>query len=202
MIPAIVEAYLRTRYPTYVHHVHASAFTARDLAAAEHVSGYRVAKLVVLKLSGELAIAVVAATDRVNVRPLEEARGARAELVPEEEFLERFRPCDPGAEPPLALFGIPIYVDDKLIRERTILVPAGTHEDAAVLETSEWVWCERVWPITNLGRRAQPNRPPARRRDAGSSRPEAARRRSFRSAGGSRPIATRSHTSATDEPHR
>lgn len=155
MIPAVVEGHLRQRYAAYVHHVHATAFTAQELAAAEHVSGYRVAKLVVLKLNGELAIAVVAATDRVNVHPLEEATGARAELVPEEEFLERFRPCDPGAEPPLAMFGVPIYVDDKLARERTILVPAGTHEDAAILDTSEWLWCEKVRPIMNLGRRAR-----------------------------------------------
>ena len=160
MIPAIVEAHLRRSYGAYEHLVHIPVFTARDLAAAEHVSGHRVAKLVVLRLKGELAIAVIAATDRVNVRPLEEATAARAELVQEEEFLERFRPCDPGAEPPLAMFGIPIYVDDKLIRERTILLPAGTHEDAAVLETSEWVWCERVRPITNLGQR----RPPDERR--------------------------------------
>jgi len=158
MIPAVVDAHLREWYGAYQHHVHAIAATAQDLAAAEHVSGYRVAKPVVLRLDGELALAVVAATDRVNVGPLEEATNARAELVPEAEFAERFRPCDPGAEPPLAMFGVPIYVDDKLIRERTIVIPAGTHEDAAVIDTSEWIWCERVRTIVNLGRRALPDR--------------------------------------------
>ncbi len=165
MVPASVEAHLR-RYGVYERLVHLPAFTARDLAAAEHVSGYRVAKLVVLRLKGELAIAVIAATDRVNPRPLEEATGARAELVPEEEFVDRFRPCEPGAEPPLAMFGIPIYVDDKLIREPTLLIPAGTHEDAAVLDTSEWVWCERVQPLTNLGQRSPPEVRRRRRRHA------------------------------------
>lgn len=159
MIPAVVEAHLRQRYAALEHHVHASAFTAQELAAADHVSGYRVAKAVVLKLKGTLAIAVVAATDRVNVHPLEEQMGARAELAREEEFQERFRPCEPGAEPPLAMFGVPIYVDEKLIRERTILVPAGTHEDAVILDTSEWIWCENVRPIMNLGQRAVPEVP-------------------------------------------
>jgi Ala-tRNA(Pro) deacylase len=154
MIPAIIEARLRDRYSAHEHHVHVSAATAQELAAAEHVSGYRVAKAVVLKLGGDLVIAVVAATDRVNVHPLEEATGARAELVPEADFAERFSPCEPGAEPPLAIFGVPIYVDDKLIRESTIVIPAGTHEDAAVIDTSEWIWSERVMPLTNLGRRA------------------------------------------------
>jgi Ala-tRNA(Pro) deacylase len=151
MIPAIIEAHLRERYSAYEHHVHAAAATAQELAAAEHVSGYRVAKLVVLRLGGRLVIAVVAATDRVNVQPLEEATGARAELVPEAEFSDRFSPCEPGAEPPLAIFGVPIYVDDKLIRERAIVIPAGTHEDAAIVDTSEWSWSERA---LNLGRRA------------------------------------------------
>ncbi len=154
MIPAVVETHLRQRYVAFEHHVHASAFTAQELAAADHVSGYRVAKAVVLKLRGSLVIAVVAATDRVNVHPLEEAMGARAEFVSEEEFQERFRPCEPGAEPPLAMFGVPIFVDDELIRQRTILIPAGTYEDAVLLDTSEWVWCENVRPIMNLGQRA------------------------------------------------
>jgi Ala-tRNA(Pro) deacylase len=156
VIPALIDAHLREWYGAYEHHVHAAAMTARELAAAEHASGRRVAKLVVVRLGRELAIAVVAATDRLNVHPLEEATGERAELVPEEEFSERFRPCDPGAEPPFAMFGLPIYVDDKLVRERTIVIPAGTHEDAAVVDTGEWIWRERARPIANLGRRATP----------------------------------------------
>ena len=155
MIPAVIEAHLRDRYGDCERHGHPVAATAQDLAAAEHVSGFRVAKLIVLRLDGDLAIAVVAAPDRLNVAPLEEATGLRAELVSEAELAERFRPCEPGAEPPFALFGVPIYVDDKLLRERTIVVPAGTHEDAAVLETTQWRWCERVRPIMNLGRRAR-----------------------------------------------
>jgi Ala-tRNA(Pro) deacylase len=154
MIPSIVESDLRRHYRSYEHHVHASAATAQALAAAEQVSGARVAKLVVVKLDGELAIAVIAATDRLDVRPLEEATGARVRLAQEREFADRFPPCELGAEPPLAMFGLPIYVDDKLLREDTLVIPAGTHEDAAVVGTSEWTWCERVRPLANLGRRA------------------------------------------------
>ncbi len=157
MIPPRIEAHLRERYRAYEHHRHAAAMTAQGLAAAEHVSGYRVAKPVVLRLDGELVIAVVAAADRVNLEVLEEATGSRAELVPEAEFCERFRPCQAGAEPPLAIFGARIFVDHRLIREWTIVMAGGTHEDAVVLETSEWVWCERAQPIVNLGRRGGGN---------------------------------------------
>jgi Ala-tRNA(Pro) deacylase len=156
MIPQKVEAHLRDRYRAYEHHRHASAATAQDLAEAEHVSGYKVAKPVVLRLGGEVMIAVVAATDRVNLAQLEEATGAEAVLVPEAEFSGFFRPCESGAEPPLAIFGVPIFVDDKLMHEPRIVMWAGTHEDSIVLDTAEWLSCEQVQPITNLGRRRPP----------------------------------------------
>lgn len=154
MIPEIVERHLCERYRSFEHHVHRSAATAQELAAAEHVSGYRVAKVVVLDVGGELAMAVIAAADRVNLAPLEEATGAAAELVAESEFSPLFAPCETGAEPPLAIFGVPIFVDEKLMREPRIAMPAGTHRDAVVVDTTEWLWHEHVQPITNLARRA------------------------------------------------
>ena len=73
------------------------------------------------------------------------------ELVGENEFAPRFTPCERGAEPPLALFGLPIFMDLKLEQERTLLMPAGTHEDAVLLDTREWMACERAQPVFNLG---------------------------------------------------
>ncbi len=172
MIPPEIEAYLRERYHWFEHHTHASAGSAQYLAAAEHVSGHRVAKTVVLKLHGELVLAVVAAPDFVNLAPLEEVTGSPAKLAVEAEFSERFRPCDAGAEPPLAIFGVPIFVDDKLIRERALVMPGGTHDDAVILDASEWMWCERVQPIVGLGGRA----PAAARRRSSSSRRAPTRR--------------------------
>ncbi len=151
MIPAMIETHLRAHHGAYEHHRHASAATAQELAAAEHVSGYHVAKPVVVKLGGELALAVVSAADRVSLGVLEEATGNEAELVPETEFAGRFEPCDAGAEPALAVFGVPILADEKLLHARRIVMPAGTHEDSIVLDTHEWIRCEKVQPIANLG---------------------------------------------------
>jgi Ala-tRNA(Pro) deacylase len=153
MIPAMIEEHLRTHHRTFEHHPHASAMTAQELAAAEHVTGYLVAKPVVVKLDGELALAVVAAAERVSLAMLEEATGRTAELVPEADFAGRFRPCEAGAEPALAVFGVPIFADEKLLHSTALLMPAGTHEDAVRLETHEWIRCERVQPIANLGTR-------------------------------------------------
>lgn len=151
MIPAKIEAHLRERHGGFQHHTHATAMTAQALAAAEHVSGYRVAKPVVVKLDDRLAIAVVAATDHLRLEALERATGARAALAPETEFSQLFQPCDPGAEPPFALFGVPLFVDEKLVSERQLVMPAGTHEDAVVLDTAEWIRCEQPRAIRGLG---------------------------------------------------
>jgi Ala-tRNA(Pro) deacylase len=151
MIPALIEAHLRSNHVGYQHHRHPSAMTAQELAAAEHESGYHVAKAVVVRLDGKLALAVVSAADRVNLGMLEEATGAAAELVPEAEFTTVFSPCDSGAEPALSLFGIPIFADEKFLHTRQLVMPAGTHEDSVLLDTHEWMRCENVQPIANLG---------------------------------------------------
>ncbi len=151
MIPASIEAHLREHHGGFEHRRHESAARAQDLAEAEHVSGYHVAKAVVVKLGGELALAVVSAAERVSLAVLEEAIGRPAELVAEADFAGRFDPCDAGAEPPLALFDVPIFADEKLLHGPRLLMPAGTHEDSIVLDTHEWLRCEKVQPIANLG---------------------------------------------------
>jgi Ala-tRNA(Pro) deacylase len=154
MIPSMIKAHLHLKHQGFEHHVHPAVMTAQELAATEHVSGRRVAKPVVVRMAGNLALAVVAAPERLNLAALEEATGLRAELVAEDEFASRFEPCERGAEPPLALFGVPIFMDAKLENERTLLLPAGTHEDAILLDTHEWMACEKVQPVANLGLRA------------------------------------------------
>jgi Ala-tRNA(Pro) deacylase len=154
MIPSMIEAHLRSHHGSYEHHRHEAAMTAQELAEHEHVSGYRVAKPVVVKLGGELALAVVAAADRVSLGALEEATGVAAELAPEAEFAARFGPCEAGTEPAFSLFGIPIFADERFLHVHRLMMPAGTHEDAVVLDTHEWMRCEKVQPIANLGARS------------------------------------------------
>ena len=153
MIPTTIEAHLREHHGGFKHHRHPSAMTAQDLAAADHVTGYRVAKPVVVRLGGQLALAVVSAAERVSLSALEEATGERAELVAEPEFAGRFAPCDEGAEPPLGLFGVPIFADERFLHAGKVLMQAGTHEDSVVLDTHGGLRCERVQPIANLGTR-------------------------------------------------
>jgi Ala-tRNA(Pro) deacylase len=152
MIPERVERYLVDHHLPFVHTTHVRAVAAQRFAAAEHVPGDRIAKPVVVRADGELALAVVAATQRVDVDELGRALGARnVEIVPETEFQQRFEPCEVGAEPPLRLFGLPIYVDAALVRMPRLVMRGGTHEDAIEVDTSEWMRSERATPVERLG---------------------------------------------------
>jgi Ala-tRNA(Pro) deacylase len=152
MIPAPVESYLREHRLSYEHHVHPRAVPAQELAAAEHISGSRVAKPVVVSLDGSLAIAVVSALQRVDLDALARVSGAReTRLVAEPDFAGRFEPCEAGAEPPLGLFGLPIYVDAELVHEPFLVMRGGTHEDSISIETRAWMKAERVLPVPGLG---------------------------------------------------
>jgi Ala-tRNA(Pro) deacylase len=152
MIPTMIDAYLREHGVRFEHFVHGRVIAAQRLAAAEHVSGDRVAKVVVVSVDGRLALAVVAARARVDVATLQEALHAReVHLVPESSFADRFWPCEPGAEPPLSLFGVPIYVDARLARQPWLLMRGGTHEDAIQIDTDEWLLSEQARIIDGLG---------------------------------------------------
>jgi Ala-tRNA(Pro) deacylase len=152
MIPQRVDQYLKQHHPAYEHTAHARAVPAQRLAAAEHVSGMRVAKTVVVSLDGELVLAVVAADRKVDLGALALATGAiSADLAAEDDFAPRFQPCEPGAEPPLGLFGLPIFVDEELAREPWLVMRGGTHEDAIRMSTDEWMDVEHARIVKGLG---------------------------------------------------
>jgi Ala-tRNA(Pro) deacylase len=110
---------------------HSPAFTAQEIAAASHISGREIAKTVILRIDGELAMAVLPANYRIDLEHLADAAGAaRAELVPETDFRERFPECETGAMPPFGiLYGVEVFVADELAEDEFIAFNAGTHTE-------------------------------------------------------------------------
>ncbi len=153
MIPERIDRYLKEHHLPFEHTSHARAVAAQRFAAAEHVTGERIAKPVVVSVDGALSLAVVTATEKVDLEALRRATGAsRVELAPESAFEGRFPSCEVGAEPALGLFGLPIYVDAVLARQPWIVMRGGTHEDALRVETEAWLRSERATVVERLGR--------------------------------------------------
>lgn len=115
----------------YVTVRHSPAFTAQEVAASAHISGYEMAKTVMIKVDGEIAMAVLPAPLHVDLRHLRELTGATTvELATESEFKTRFPECELGAMPPFGrLYGMQTYVAQRLAEDEYIAFNAGTHTE-------------------------------------------------------------------------
>jgi Ala-tRNA(Pro) deacylase len=111
--------------------VHLPAYTAQGIAAITHISGKEVAKTVIVKLDGSLALAVVPASHRIDLRLLQAATGVtKAMLASEEEFKDAFPGCETGAMPPFgSLYGLPVLVDETVTQDQEIVFNAGSHTE-------------------------------------------------------------------------
>jgi Ala-tRNA(Pro) deacylase len=136
----LVKNYLDLQHVPYQHHVHSTAFTAQQLAAAERISGTIVAKTVVVKADDQFLMAVLPATAKVDTAALKSALNARElELATEREFQELFPDSDVGAMPPFGnLYELPVCAEESLARAEEIVFNAGTHEDAIRMRYSDF----------------------------------------------------------------
>jgi Ala-tRNA(Pro) deacylase len=119
---------------------HSQAFTAQEIAAAAHVPGKELAKTVMVKLDGKLAMVVLPGPDHVSMTRLEAVSGARqVELASEEEFAERFPTCEVGAMPPFGnLWDLPVFVDQRLREDEEIFFNAGSHTELMKLSYTDY----------------------------------------------------------------
>lgn len=115
----------------YVTIHHSVAYTAQEVAASAHVRGKDMAKTVVVRVDGNLAMAVVPAAQKVDVRRLKEVTGAKsAEIAAEQDFRGTFPECDLGAMPPFGnLYGVAVYVDPRLAEDEEIAFNACSHTE-------------------------------------------------------------------------
>jgi Ala-tRNA(Pro) deacylase len=126
-----LQDYLDSHQIKYLTMLHSPAFTAQEIAASIHVSGKQVAKPVIIKVNGSLAMIVVSATEHINFAALQTALGhLPLELAKEVEFKDRFAGCEVGAMPPLGhLYEMPVYISRELSRQENIIFNAGSHSE-------------------------------------------------------------------------
>ncbi len=126
-----VQKFLDDNGVKYVVLEHSPAYTAMEVAQAAHIPGREMAKTVVVKLDGRMALTAVTASEHVALDQLMRVAGAkRAELASETEFASLFPDCEPGAMPPFGnLYNLPVYVDNVLAMDEFIAFNAGTHRD-------------------------------------------------------------------------
>ncbi len=124
----------------YVTISHSPAYTAQEIASLTHIKGREMAKTVIVKIDGELAMAVVPAPYQTDLAALKKAVAAHdVALANEAEFRIRFPGCETGAMPPFGnLYGMPVFVDESLAKDKEIAFNAGTHNELVRLSYDDF----------------------------------------------------------------
>ncbi len=115
----------------YVTISHSPAFTAQEMAGTAHIPGKELAKTVMVKIDGKMAMAVLPAYYKIDFDRLNEVAGAETvELASEEEFKGLFPNCDVGAMPPFGnLYDMVVFVESHLAEDEEIAFNAGSHTE-------------------------------------------------------------------------
>ena len=131
MACAKLQEYLDSNHIRYVSIKHSPAFTTQEVAASAHIPGREVAKVVVVKMDGEMALVVLPAPQMVRMNHLKAETGVeKVELASEEEFKGRFPDCEVGAMPPFGnLYDMDTFVEGTLAEDHEIAFNAGTHTE-------------------------------------------------------------------------
>lgn len=118
---------------------HPETFTAQEMAAAEHTSGYQVAKPVFVMAGDQLVMAVLPAAYQLDLAKVGKALDGEVRLATEVEFGDVFHDCEPGAEPPLGtVYGVLTLVDQRLTSE-TIFFDGGSHSSSLSMSRADYL---------------------------------------------------------------
>lgn len=126
-----LQRFLDSKQIKYIVISHSVAYTAQGIAALAHIPGRELAKTVIVKIDGGLAMAVVPASRHVDLNMLKAAAGAKSvELAAESDFKDHFPDCETGAMPPFGnLYQMPVIADESLAQDKEIAFNAGTHRE-------------------------------------------------------------------------
>jgi len=135
-----LKEFLDSQKVKYLSTTHSPAFTSQEIAASAHVSGKQLAKTVIVKIDGQMAMIVLPANDQVNFAKLREIAGTNeVDLASESEFKDKFSGCEVGAMPPFGnLYDMPVYIAKPLTEQGHILFNAGSHSELMQLDYGDF----------------------------------------------------------------
>lgn len=140
-------SFLRSQRVRFAHTTHSAAFTAEEVALAEHMPPNRMAKTVLVRDNDGYVLAVIPADCYVDLEHLRMIIGVPDLYLAEERDLAHLFPnAELGAMPPLGnLFHLPVYLDRRVASREFIAFNAGTHRDVIHMRVSDY--CELVHPV-------------------------------------------------------
>ena len=135
-----LQEYLDSHGVKYEVKPHREAFTSQEIAAASHVSGKAMAKVVMVKRGSGMVMAVLPAACKVGIDRLEKIFGSPGVTIAREhEFAVLFPDCDTGAMPAFGnLYGLEVYVDEEVAMQPRIDFQAGNHHELVSMDYADF----------------------------------------------------------------
>lgn len=138
---AALTAFLERQGVPYEVVEHERTQTAAAEARAAGMPAADVAKTVVLRDDDGLRLAVIPASERLDMHKLSQALESRSlRLVTEQEMADEFNQFEVGAVPPFgSMFDALELVDERLLEHDHILCSGGDHEHAVLVDPRDVV---------------------------------------------------------------
>ena len=135
-----LKAFLDKNKIKYVSIQHSSAYTAQEVAAIAHIPGKDLAKTVIIKIDGKMAMAVLPASYKVSFDNLKDTLGVKeVRLAYEQEFMDKFPDCEVGAMPPFGnIYGMDVFVAESLAEDEEIAFNACSHTELIKMSFSDF----------------------------------------------------------------
>ena len=139
-ILARLKRFLDENQVSYETSAHPETYTAQEIAAALHVPGGCLAKVVMVKAGERFYMMVLPASYRIDWEKVREVlKEKEVRLATEAEFKDLFPDCEVGAMPPFGnLYNLPVYVDPSMTGCGTMVFQAGTHIDVVKMQYSDF----------------------------------------------------------------
>ena len=140
-IPASLKKFLTAQKIKSKALKHETAYTAQEMAAAQHVPGKQVAKTVLVKTDKGCILAVLPAIHLIDFAKFKKvAKVKKASLASEKEIAKLTPGFAAGATPPFGvLFHLPTIVDTALSEDVEIVFSAGSHTDSVKIKYADLV---------------------------------------------------------------
>lgn len=142
-----VEKYLQDHFVKFKYLRHSPKFTSQEVAEAEHMTGHRVAKVIVGMANSTPCLMVLPASYMVDIELARKSTGlSDLRLASEYEIKEYFPDCQVGTVPPLQKWqGVKVYMDPAMRHPGNFIFQAASHSDAILMGFTDWY--EIVNPI-------------------------------------------------------
>lgn len=138
-IPQKIIKFLEKNKIKYQTIKHRTVYTAFDKSQTLKVPQKIIAKVLVLKMDGNLAIVLIAANKNLDLKSLKKvAKIKKIEFVSEKIIKNKFKGIKVGAIPPLGnLWQVPTFIDRSLTKEKEIIFSGGNYNFSIKVKTKD-----------------------------------------------------------------